>query len=118
MDCIFSSISLVCQIFAKVQVMLGLSSFSHKTLSDRLERKIYTDGDEPMADLLLPPSGEPFSWDDRTQLTAPFLWTLADIAHALDIDLPTAKRWHDEGNIPAPAWNEPILYENWVASDP
>ena len=33
-----------------------------------------------MAKPAFPPSGEPFSWDDRTQSTAPFLWTIADIA--------------------------------------
>gem|GEM_PF-4822647 len=35
MGCIFSSVSPVYQMFAKVQVMPGLCGFLHKTLSDR-----------------------------------------------------------------------------------
>jgi len=88
----------------------GVVRFSAQNTVGQARVEAPTDGDEPMAEPAFPPSGEPFSWDDWTQSTAPFLWTLADIAHALGTDLPTAKRWHDEGNIPAPAWSEPILW--------
>ena len=46
--------------------------------------------DEFIPDLVLSSPDDSFSWDGWKQPSAPFLWTLTDIAHALGSDFETA----------------------------
>jgi len=66
--------------------------------------------DEFIPDLVLSSPDNSFSWDGWKQPSAPFLWTLTDIAHALGSDFETAERWYLAGNIPKPAWNDHLTW--------
>jgi len=67
-----------------------------------------------MAQFLPPPPGESFPWDDWTQRTTPFLWTLADVAHALNIPLSVTEKMHAQGHLPPEMWSDPPLWEGHV----
>jgi len=72
------------------------------------------EGNASMAQFPPPPPGGSFPWDDWTQRTTPFLWTLADIAHALKIPLPVTEKMHAQGHLPPEMWPDPPLWEGHV----
>jgi len=85
------------------QKMLGSSRMS-----------VPVEGNASMAQFLPPPPGGSFPWDDWTQRTTPFLWTLADVAHALKISLSVTEKMHAQGHLPPEMWSDPPLWEGHV----
>ena len=85
------------------QKMLGSSRMS-----------VPVEGNASMAQFMPPPPGGSFPWDDWTQRTTPFLWTLADVAHALKIPLPVTEKMHAQGHLPPEMWPDPPLWEGRI----
>jgi len=112
----------ICENLFNSQHHLSHASEQTGGFVDDFERKMLgssrmsvpVEGNASMAQFLPPPPGGSFPWDDWTQRTTPFLWTLADVAHALNIPLPVTEKMHAQGHLPPEMWPDPPLWEGRV----
>jgi len=92
----------------------GFVGFFERKMLGSSRISVPAEGSASMAQFLPPPPGGSFPWDDWTQRTTPFLWTLADVAHALNISFSVTEKMHAQGHLPPEMWPDPPLWEGRI----